>query len=43
MARSDTLRSEIARLQSKKAGMYADVAKHECTASNARDAARKKA
>jgi hypothetical protein len=42
MARSDTLRNEIARLESKKAGLFTDVAKHERGASAARDAARKK-
>ncbi|MBF6455531.1 CHAT domain-containing protein [Nocardia cyriacigeorgica] len=42
MTRSDTIRSEIARLQEKKATVSADLAKHERTAAVAREAARKK-
>lgn len=42
MARSDTLRAELARLQAKKAGSVDDVAKHERAAAGAREAARKK-
>ncbi|WP_128970162.1 hypothetical protein [Rhodococcus opacus] len=42
MARSDTLRSEIARLQAKKGGLAEDIAKAEKTAATAREAARKK-
>lgn len=42
MARSDTLRNEIARLETKKASLFADVAKHERAVSAAREAARRK-
>jgi hypothetical protein len=42
MARSDTLRSEIARAQARKATLASDVAKGERNAASAREAARKK-
>jgi len=42
MARSDTLRSEIARAQARKATLASDVAKEEKNAASAREAARKK-
>ncbi|MGA7148188.1 MAG: hypothetical protein WBX17_06860 [Microbacterium sp.] len=42
MARSDSLRTEIARLQAKKATLATDIATSEKTASSAREAARKK-
>jgi len=42
MARSDTLRNEIARLQDKKADHAKEVATHEKAAAAAREAARKK-
>lgn len=42
MARSDTLRTEIARLQDKKAGYAKNIATHEKAAAAAREAARKK-
>ena len=42
MARSDILRTEIARLQARKAALSADVAKAEKEAGSAREASRKK-
>jgi hypothetical protein len=42
MARSDTLRSEIARAQARKATLTSDVAKSEKDAASSREAARKK-
>lgn len=42
MARSDTLRSEIARLEARKGDLARDVAKHEKEAATAREAARNK-
>src|SRR5687768_4173744 len=42
MARSDTLRSEIARLQDKRAGYAKIIAGQEKVAARAREAARKK-
>lgn len=42
MARSDMLRNELARLQSKRAGYANDMAKHEKAAAVARETARKK-
>ena len=43
MARSDTIRSEIARLQAKKAAIADDIAKNEKAAGAAREQARKNA
>lgn len=42
MARSDTLRSELVRLQSRKATLTGDIAKAEKDAASARESARKK-
>lgn len=42
MARSDTLRSEVARLEARKGDLAADVAKHEKAAATSREAARRK-
>jgi hypothetical protein len=42
MARSDSLRTEIARLQAKKATLATDIAKSEKVGTSAREAARKK-
>lgn len=42
MARSDQIRAEIARLESKRANLARDIAKHEKAAVSAREAARKK-
>ena len=40
MARSDQIRAEIARLESKRANLARDIAKHEKAAVSAREAAR---
>lgn len=42
MAHSDTLRSDIARLESKRASLHGDVAKYERVAATAREASRRK-
>lgn len=42
MSRSDTLRSEIARLQARKGSLASEIAKQEKAAATAREAARKK-